>query len=295
MSALGADASVVYGLDETREEARLLASEGFGDETLAKWRSIPLRVSSPVTDVIREGKLLVFETVRDAARAATRSPRTPVKRHGDRSSYCFPLRAAGRMLGAVYVSFFTPRVLDEEASRPRGPSSASARSALDRAQLFEDESGVAPAHRAAAVADGRALGRADAGRGRGRVPRRGALGDRRRRRCVRGRRPRTSQELRTVGWRGYDNDVVEDWLNDPRTGFVPAASALHVRRPVYLDGEDARRHAATRARRPRRSAPATARSRSRRSSSARRRSAWRSSPGATACGSARASGGSSRR
>ena len=41
-----------------------------------------------------------------------------------------------------------------------------------------------------------------------------------------------AQELRTVGWRGYENDVVEDWLNDPRTSFVPAsrrtASAMAV-------------------------------------------------------------------
>ena len=237
MGALGADASVVYGLDETREEARLLASEGYGEETLAQWRSIPLRVSSPVTDVIREDKLLVFET---SEKLRERYPfaEDAVKRHGDRSSYCFPLRAAGRMLGAVYVSFFTPRVLDEHDLATARAVFRQCGLALDRAQLFEDESvsrqrteqlqsltaalsgALTPDEvaavfldkvRSALVADGAAFAVVD----------------------------QDAQELRTVGWRGYDNDVVEDWLNDPRTGYVPAASALHVRRPVYLDSEGA--------------------------------------------------------
>jgi GAF domain-containing protein/anti-sigma regulatory factor (Ser/Thr protein kinase) len=235
IGALGADASVVYGLDEAREDARLLASEGFGEDLLASWRSIPLRVSSPVTDVIREGEPLVFES------SAALRERYPFVEHaagpdGDESSYCFPLRAAGRMLGAVYFSFFTPRVLDEDALATARAVFRQCALALDRAQLFEDEllsrqrteqlqsltaalSGALTPDEVASVflddvrtslaADGAAFAVVD----------------------------QDAQELRTVGWRAYENEVVEDWLNDPRTGCVPATSALHVRRPVYVDGE----------------------------------------------------------
>jgi GAF domain-containing protein/anti-sigma regulatory factor (Ser/Thr protein kinase) len=235
IGALGADASVVYGLDEAREDARLLASEGFGEDLLASWRSIPLRASSPVTDVIRDGEPLVFES------SASLRGRYPFLEHAtgsddDHSSYCFPLRAAGRMLGAVYFSFFTPRVLDEDALATARAVFRQCALALDRAQLFEDElvsrqrteqlqsltaalSGALTPQEVAAVflddvrtalgADGAAFAVVD----------------------------QDAQELRTAGWRGYENEVVEDWLNDPRTGYVPATSALHVRRPVYVDGE----------------------------------------------------------
>src|SRR5262249_43393009 len=235
VGALGADASVVYGLDEGREEARLLGSGGFGDETLAQWHSIPLRVSSPVTDVIREGKPLAFET---SASLAQRYPFTEeaVQRNGARSSYCFPLRAAGRVLGAVYISFFRPRVLDRDALALARAIFRQCALALDRAQLFEDElvsrqrteqlqsltaalsGALTPDEvatvfldevRAALAADGAAFAVVD----------------------------EDSRELRTVGWRGYANEVVESWLNDGRPGSVPATSALHVRRPVYHDGE----------------------------------------------------------
>ena len=245
-----------------------------------------------MTDVIREGKLLVFESS-EALREQYPFAEDAVTRHGDRSSYCFPLRAAGRMLGAVYVSFFTPRVLDEHDLATARAVFRQCGLALDRAQLFEDESvsrqrteqlqaltaalsGALTPDEVAAVfldnvrsalgADGAAFAVVD----------------------------QDTQELRTVGWRGYDDDVVEDWLNDSRTGFVPAASALHVRRPA---SSTARREGPRRTQSSRRrsSARATARSPSLRSASARRRSASRSSRGATGCGSARASGGSSRR
>jgi GAF domain-containing protein/anti-sigma regulatory factor (Ser/Thr protein kinase) len=241
VAALGADASVVYGLDDTREEARLLASEGYEDDVLAQWRSIPLRVSSPVTDVMREGKQLAFESS-EALRTRYPFAEDAVGRDGDRSSYCFPLRAAGRVLGAVYVTFFTPRVLSEDDLITARAVFRQCGLALDRAQLFEDEllsrqrteqlqsltaafSGALTSDEVAAVfldkvrsvvgADGAAFAVVDP----------------------------DAQELRTVGWRGYDNEVVEDWLNDARTGFVPAASALHVRRAMYLDsmGESGKR------------------------------------------------------
>jgi len=137
-SALAADAVLVYGRDVDRGELRLLAHAGFSDEALEAKRVVPADVSSPETDVVASGQPLPLRTraqILERYGDVKPSPFEP----DEESSYCFPLKAGTRTLGAVRFVYRAPTVLDSGILAIAGAIFQQGAVALDRSLGYEEE------------------------------------------------------------------------------------------------------------------------------------------------------------
>jgi serine/threonine-protein kinase RsbW len=136
--ALAADNIVVYAVDEPHEQAQLLAAAGFADEVLERWHTMPLRVPTPVTDVIASGMPL---SLTSPEAIIGRYPWTEenMRRTGTRASFSYPLASGSRVLGALHFSFATPVVLDADAEAMVLAIARQGGQALDRSRLYENE------------------------------------------------------------------------------------------------------------------------------------------------------------
>jgi serine/threonine-protein kinase RsbW len=135
---LAADGVVVYALDADGAHAALLAWDGFSPEVLDGWQQIPLGAHAPVTDVIASGEPLALptpEAILERYPFATEA----IRATGERSSYCYPLTAGARTLGAVYFTFHVPTAMDADGDATARAIARQGAQALDRSRLFEDE------------------------------------------------------------------------------------------------------------------------------------------------------------
>lgn len=133
VAALGARAATVYALSENGEQLELVASDGYAQEVVESWGTIPIEAETPLTDAIRSGEMIVCESFDEI------SARYPWFDRTEESFVAAPLIAAGRPVGSIFMGTL----------RNSGRGSAEigvvvglarqAAQALDRAQLFERE------------------------------------------------------------------------------------------------------------------------------------------------------------
>ena len=136
--ALAADAVLVYGRDTDRGELRLLAHAGFSDEALESKRVVPADASSPEADVVASGQPLPLRTraqILERYGEVQPSPFAP----DEESSYCFPLKAGTRTLGAVRFVYRAPTALDSGILAIAGAIFQQGAVALDRSRGYEEE------------------------------------------------------------------------------------------------------------------------------------------------------------
>ncbi len=136
--ALAADAVVVYGLDADRGELRLLAHAGFSDEALEAKRILPADASSPEADVVASGQPLPLRT-RAQILERYGEVQPPPFAPDEESSYCFPLKASTRTLGAVRFVYRAPTALDAGILAIAGAIFQQGAVALDRSLGYEEE------------------------------------------------------------------------------------------------------------------------------------------------------------
>ena len=230
--ALAADAVLVYRLDADRGELRLLAHAGVADDDVDAKRLLSTDVPSPESDAVATGEPLPLRTraqILDRYGDVQPPPFEP----GEESSYCFPLAAGTRTLGAVRFVYRAPTVLDSGILAIAGAIFQQGAVALDRSFGFEEElatrrrserllaltgglSGALTSGDVAEIfieevigsigADAAALSIVDGDTG----------------------------QLNPVAWRGVPNELVEGHtvsLGADR----PGARALRRRRPAYYD------------------------------------------------------------
>ena len=236
VSALGADGALFYTVDVSGEAVELVAQEGFLAEVLAEWARLDLGAEAPVTDAIRSGEPLLLESL-EVMLERYPYAEEGVRRTGERTSCTFPLVASGRTLGAVYLSYFSPVVLDEETLTDARTIFRQCAQALDRSRSYEEErvsrsrseqlqdltaalsGALTPEEVANVFLDEAAAALGATAAAFGVVDLEG-------------------RAARTLGWRGFDDAVVEPWLSYAVSSRLAPAAALQLGRPSYRDDVD---------------------------------------------------------
>jgi GAF domain-containing protein/anti-sigma regulatory factor (Ser/Thr protein kinase) len=135
---MAADAVLVYECDADRHQLRLLAHAGFPDDVIEAKRVLSLDVSSPESDVIHSGQPLPLRT-RTQIVERYGDVESPPFEPDEESSYCFPLKAGTRTLGAVRYVYRAPTALDSGVLAIAGAIFQQGAVALDRSLGYEEE------------------------------------------------------------------------------------------------------------------------------------------------------------
>jgi GAF domain-containing protein/anti-sigma regulatory factor (Ser/Thr protein kinase) len=137
LRSLGAASGVVVAVNDDGDELEIIDSHGYRPETLAPWATIALDADVPVALAARDDVLVAIESPgelesRFPAVAATRTEPTG-------SWLALPLRAGGSALGAVGLSFSTPRTFSEAELDFAQALARQSSQALERAMLLAAE------------------------------------------------------------------------------------------------------------------------------------------------------------
>jgi PAS domain S-box-containing protein len=149
LAAFDADAGALALADEEPGWLRLAAQRGYPEGLIAAWRRFPVSVASPVTDCYRDRASVWVESP-EAAAARYPEWSSAVAGQGDRAWAGIPLEVAGRVLGAVGLSYRRARAFTSEDRAYANSIANLCAQALERARLLESE------RAARAVADTRA-------------------------------------------------------------------------------------------------------------------------------------------
>jgi GAF domain-containing protein len=91
-------------LRDGADRVRLVGLRGLGDGEFARWKSYPVTVSTPTSDVIRSGRRLTLTGRQEIHRRYPDLPDAdPLQ--GDRSIVCLPLHVPSGTIGAIGLSF----------------------------------------------------------------------------------------------------------------------------------------------------------------------------------------------
>lgn len=229
---MAADAALVYECDADRRQLRLLAHVGFPDEVIEAKRVLSLDVSSPESDVVGSRQPLPLRT-RAQILERYGEVQPPPFEPDEESSYCFPLTAGTRTLGAVRFVYRAPTALDSGILAIAGAIFQQGAVALDRSRGYEEErvtrrrserlqaltaglSGALTSGDVAAIfiqeviesigADAAALSVVDDDTG----------------------------QMHPVAWRGIPDELIED-RGVSLTAERPGAKAIRRRRPAYYE------------------------------------------------------------
>lgn len=135
-AGLGADALIVYLVDDEGTALVEVASQGMDPQTMAEYARIPLDVSLPASDSFRSGEPDFIESVEERDR---RWPALARHRTGDHAYALHPLVIAGRPIGMLVVVYGHSRQFDESDRSFVGALARQCAQAIDRARLFEAE------------------------------------------------------------------------------------------------------------------------------------------------------------
>ena len=227
---MAADAVLVYECDADRRQLQLLAHAGFSDDVVEAKRVVPLDVPSPEADVVESGQPLPLRTQTQILERYGHVQPPPFE-PDEESSYCFPLTAGTRTLGAVRFVYRAPTALDSGILAIAGAIFQQGAVALDRSLGYEEErvtrrrterlqaltaglSGALTSGDVGAIfidevidaigADAAALSVADAETG----------------------------QMHPVAWKGVPDELIEE-RGVPLGADRPGAKALRRRRPAY--------------------------------------------------------------
>lgn len=113
----------------------VLLTHGFPVERVAAWNRIPMTMSAPMTDAVRDGAPAFYETPEDVA---MRFPHFESFREAkDRALAVLPLTVGGRTFGAMALVYDEPRSFGEADRSQMFALARLCAQAMDRAFLFE--------------------------------------------------------------------------------------------------------------------------------------------------------------
>jgi len=140
--AVDAQAGVVLVLDADGQTLRLARVEGYDDDWAERWRRPDPALEVPLNEAALRG---VASYVSSTAEMAERYPDAATETdHSPFDSWAtLPLSARGRRLGAFVLSFVEGRAFTGEDRALLEAIAAQCAVALDRAQLFDRERGIA--------------------------------------------------------------------------------------------------------------------------------------------------------
>ena len=150
-AAVGARSGGLWLIEPGGAYARLVRTFGYPQEVVERFQRLPLGMSAPLMEALREGQPVWMETPEAAAQ---RYP-LPAQRQGPTpppltpSMACLPLNAEGRTLGALVLGFTEPRRFDTDERAFLELLVHPAAEALARARLLEQQQAAQAALREA--------------------------------------------------------------------------------------------------------------------------------------------------
>jgi signal transduction histidine kinase len=116
----------------------LMRASDMPEEIFQQWRSIPLSVHAPLSDVVRQGTAMFLESP-DEWRALYPELLPVLAEAGHQAQMVAPLIVAGRCIGAMGVAFREPRTFTDEEREFLMSMAGQCAIALERARLYEAE------------------------------------------------------------------------------------------------------------------------------------------------------------
>ncbi len=135
LSPVGAVAGSVCLLDAAGSHLEVVQSVGYSEEQLSTFRRIPLSLSSPLTEAVREVRPQFLSSRADVL---ARYPHLAPVVH-NRAAIALPLLVKGRVLGAIGLSFAHERAFNEDDRALFNAVAHACAQAIDRARLYEEE------------------------------------------------------------------------------------------------------------------------------------------------------------
>ena len=146
VAAIGADGGYVCVLDEAHGDVRVSATGSLGGQLPADETRLPLEAPLPGTYTARTGEPLLLPDERSGLAFAPEM-REVYDSTGRRAWASLPLRAAGRLLGSLVVSWTDERTFPVQEQELLAAFAAQCAQALDRIQTLEAERRAAHAAR----------------------------------------------------------------------------------------------------------------------------------------------------
>ena len=137
LRGLGAASGVVVAVTPEGDELEVVDSHGYRPETIAPWATFPLTAEVPLAFAARNDALVAVES---PAELEARFPTAAAARAEPTGSWlALPLSAAGSVLGAVGLSFSTPRSFSKAELDFAQALARQSGQALERAMLLAAE------------------------------------------------------------------------------------------------------------------------------------------------------------
>jgi PAS domain S-box-containing protein len=136
MAVLGARSGLAALVTDAGTELEIVRSSGYPPEVLDGWRRFPLNAPLPLSDAVRENRVLLFENRADwQARYPEMMEQVPTGNF--QASVSLPLSARGRVFAALHFSFPTERSFSDADRTFFSEFANQCALALDRALLLE--------------------------------------------------------------------------------------------------------------------------------------------------------------
>ena len=138
LPTLGAPRFSLALVDPEQDALEVIGSAGYSEAALQRYRFIPIETEFPLCDVVRTGQSLLLPS---AAARAERYPQLGDLRrdNGAGAMAAFPLRADGRIVGALGFNWPEERNFSPEDVAFLDVLSQQCAQALERARLYEEE------------------------------------------------------------------------------------------------------------------------------------------------------------
>jgi PAS domain S-box-containing protein len=140
-TAVGASAAGVFLRVRGTDEAQTIRLSGVDDDTLQRFRQIPLDVDGPAAKCMRTGQAVFVQRLDGPDGLQARFPELPElwTRIGTQALAAVPLVVAGDVIGAMSFTYAAPRYFSEGDRDFFVAVGRQAAQALERARLFEAE------------------------------------------------------------------------------------------------------------------------------------------------------------
>ncbi len=140
-AAFSADGGGLAIADEGSETVQVIAFTGVPDEVVDSWRTFSRSLRLPWNEVMRTGRPVVLTSPQDVAQYPDLAVR--YRQTGMSVGAYVPLKAPGRILGALSVTFAAPRSFDQDDLAFLTTLGREGAVALERARLYERDRDIA--------------------------------------------------------------------------------------------------------------------------------------------------------
>lgn len=139
LEAMGAHIGLVSRLTDDGQMLHILNTSGFPSEIFDEYRQIPLSYVIPLTDAVRTGEVIWIETFEEFIQRYPDLETFLRESTYSQATVCLPLKANGKIIGGINLSFPTPKLFSDEELQFYLALAQQGAQALERARIYDME------------------------------------------------------------------------------------------------------------------------------------------------------------